>query len=86
MYGIPNRGYGCEIIGSINTLIDAIKARQVQRPNARLALHTSDGDISVKLLRNGFIEFAGTVIPPAVEKQVDRILRNEAALLIELTG
>ena len=55
MYGAPSLGYGCEIVHSFNTLIDAIKRRQVLRPRSKLAINLAGSDIEVNLLANGFV-------------------------------
>lgn len=84
MYGAPYLGYGCEIVHSFNTLIDAIKRRQLLRPRSKLAINLVGGDIEVNLLTNGFVELDGKVQPVAVEKEIEDAMQQFGAVLKEV--
>ena len=84
MYGAPYLGYGCEIVHSLNTLIYAIKRRQVLRPRSKLAINLAGGDIEVNLLANGFVELDGKVQPVAIEKEIEDAMQQFGAVLKEV--
>lgn len=87
MYGIPGYGYGCaEVVHSFPNLIDAIKRFEIQQPRSHHAIHLAGCEIGVKLLPNGFVELDGVVPTLSLEREVERVMQQEGAVLVEVRG
>ena len=85
MYGLPEIGYGGEVVTSLAGLIDAVKARQLVNPGAKLTMKIEGDVFGVRLLTNGWIELDGVVPTMALEKAVDSAMHQRGAVLQEVS-
>jgi hypothetical protein len=82
MYGHPAlTAFGPERIDSLSALVEAVKRRQLLRPQGRLAVTLGERKFGVNLLPNGFIEWDGSVPPLPVERQIEHEIGRLGALL-----
>ena len=84
MYGVPGSGHGGVVVHSFQSIIDVIKCCEVERPCSRHAFHLGGSEHRVKLLANGFVELDWEVKALAIEREMERIMQQHGAVLMEI--
>ena len=82
MYGHPVlMAFGPERVDSLPALVEAVKRRQLLKPQGGLAVTLGGKKFGINLLRNGFIELDGSVPPLQVQRQIEHEIGSLGALL-----
>lgn len=85
MYAIPGcTHYGAERIASIDELIEAVKRRQVFKPQAKLAIELDGAKFRVNYLSSGHIELDGRVPPLHIEREIEKAIASLGASLVDV--
>ena len=87
MYGHPAfSAFGPERVDSLSALVEAVKRRQLLKPQGRLAVTLAGKKFGVNLLPNGFIEWGGSVPPLTLQRQIEDEISRLGALLEDEIG